>query len=310
MKISVFIPTHAPHEERLRRTLQGLRAQTLPVSEWETVLVDNASARPIDVTRFASDAPVNLRVVSEPALGLSHARLRGFAETESPVIVMVDDDNVLAPDYLSKALEFLHAYPRVGAVGGRVLPEFAISPAPWLKPFDGLLALRDLGDEIIVANRRKDPTGIWEYPLCAPIGAGMVVRREALQLWLSAGASGITDRRGGELTSGGDNDMVFSMLEAGWQVAYLPGLSLIHLIPEGRMTEGYLCRLNRGIQKSWMDVLRRHGANPWPVIPRWTVPFRKVKAWLALRAWSSPERRIRWSGICGQLEGLALPWPR
>ena len=73
------------------------------------------------------------------------------------------------------------------------------------------------------------------------------------QAWLDArtGGSGVlTDRRGNELTSGGDNDIVFCVMQAGWEVAYVPQLSLTHLIPAGRLEAGYLARLNRGIQKS------------------------------------------------------------
>ena len=43
MTVSVIIPTHNPDPGRLRRTLLGLRAQTLPAAAWEAVLVNNAS---------------------------------------------------------------------------------------------------------------------------------------------------------------------------------------------------------------------------------------------------------------------------
>ena len=44
--VSVLISTHSPHEGRLKRTLQGLRAQTIPLGRWELVLVDNATPDP------------------------------------------------------------------------------------------------------------------------------------------------------------------------------------------------------------------------------------------------------------------------
>ena len=111
------------------------------------------------------------------------------------------------------------------------------------------------------------------------------------------------DRRGAALTSSGDNDIIFSVLRSGWQVAYFPDLTLTHLIPANRLQPDYLARLNRGIQQSWQQVLRRHGASPWPAIAPWTVPLRQAKAWFAYRAWSTPAARIRWQGACGHFEG-------
>jgi len=304
-KISVVLPTHNPDRERFGRTLAGLRAQTLSASHWELLVVDNASSPPVSLE---NQAPTGARVVVETTAGLTAARLRGFKETTAEFIVMVDDDNVLSPAYLEQVLALFSANPRIGALGGRSLPEFAHEPESWKREFFGLLALRDLGEKAITSSHPQT-TGAPspDYPGCAPIGAGMALRRSALQPWIEATqtSSAITDRRGNELTSGGDNDIVFSILAGGWEVGYFPVLSLTHLIPDSRLTPAYLGRLNRGIRKSWMQVLRRHGANPWAPIHPWTLPLRKAKAWFNYRAWSSPAARIRWQGACGQFEGLA-----
>lgn len=120
-------------------------------------------------------------------------------------------------------------------------------------------------------------------------------------------AKDLFDRRGSELTSGGDNDIILTLMRHGWEIAYLPELALTHLIPADRVTASYLGRLNRGIRKSWRQVLARHEANPWAPILRWTVPLRKFQAWFACRAWSSPAARIRWLGAGGHFEGRSSP---
>lgn len=306
--LSVIVPTHNPHRGRLARTLAGLAAQTLPAAQWETILVDNASQPALSAAEFAPLAPANFRIVAEPQLGLTSARRRGFAEARGEFIVMVDDDNVLAPDYLAQMLALFAAHPRVGALGGRSIGELETPrPAWWQPEFDGLIACRDLGDAPLFATALRDEcSGRNEYPLCAPIGAGMALRRAALDAWLhDASAHALPDRKGRDLSSSGDNDIVLTILRAGWHLAYFPALALTHLIPTGRVQPDYLARLNRGIARSWVRVLAKHEANPWPPIAPWTVPLRQAKAWFAYRAWSGPVARIRWQGACGHFEGLA-----
>jgi len=305
--LTVIIPAHNPAADRLGRTLAALRAQTLDASAWELIIVDNASSPPIDADRARANGPRNLRVIAEPQPGLTFARRCGLTAARGEFIVLVDDDNLLQPDYLAQVVELFQAHPRVGACGGKSVPEFSQPPAPWVREFDGLLACRDLGGQPLISSGLLNPdTGRPVYPAFAPIGAGLALRREAARLWLADPTTQtLPDRKGRELSSGGDNDIILTLMRGGWEVAYFPSLSLTHLIPPERTDAAYLGRLNRGIQKSWMQVLARHDANPWPVIPRWTVPLRLAKAWFAHRAWSSPAARIRWQGACGHFEGRA-----
>lgn len=308
LRLSVIVPTHNPHPGRLARTLDALAAQTLPVAEWETLLVDNASVPSLGVDALAPSSSRNLRIVREVELGLSHARRCGLQAARGELCVFVDDDNCLAPDYLANALDAFARHPELGAAGGPSRPEFETPPPDWAGEFLPLLALRDLGSEPTLAKLETPVVGGHPaYPACAPIGAGMVVRRSAVQSWIDRSDRGPADRRGRELTSGGDNDIVLSILRAGWQVGYFPELALTHLIPASRLDPDYLARLNRGIQKSWMQVLALHDANPWPPISRGSVPLRKMKAWLHHRAWESSAAFIRWQGSCGHFEGRALP---
>lgn len=305
LPLTVVIPTHNPHGGRLQRTLRALRAQTLPTGQWECVLVDNASAPALTLADWSAHGPVGLRLVSEPTPGLSHARRRGFHEGRGDIFVLVDDDNELAPDYLAEVLRLFTAHPRVGALGGRSLPEFEQPPEAWAREFDGLIACRDLGNTpLISAGLRHPTTGRNDYPMFAPMGAGMALRRAAAQAWLGRShAATLPDRQGSSLSSSGDNDIILCAMAAGWESAYFPTLRLTHLIPPVRTTRDYLGRLNRGIQNSWMRVLARHDANPWPPLAPWTVPLRCAKAWFIHRAWSSPAAWVRWQGACGHFEG-------
>jgi glycosyltransferase involved in cell wall biosynthesis len=306
--LTVVIPAHNPNLERLGQALLGLRAQTLECAQWETLLVDNASTQFPKETWLRQNAPQNTRVLIEPLLGLSAARRCGLREAAGDIAVLVDDDNVLQANYLENAVKIFTADPRIGLAGGRSLPSFESAPPDWANEFFPLLALRDLGAAAIVSNGLRPRGAIRNsYPAYAPIGAGMALRRGAWESWLAAPIGGITDRRGGELSSSGDNDIVLSAMRADWEVGYFPDLELLHVIPPARLEPRYLARLNLDIQKSWMRVLTLHDANPWPPLGKTGAALRKVKAWFAYRAWSSPAARIRWCGACGHFEGRTTP---
>ena len=129
MTISVIIPTHNPRPEVLARTLAALQAQDLPLDAWELILVDNASSPslPGDLLAWHPRG----RVIAAPTLGLTPARFRGIQEADGDLLVWCDDDNLLAPDYLTQAGKTFVAEPRLGAAGGKSIPEYASPPPAW-----------------------------------------------------------------------------------------------------------------------------------------------------------------------------------
>ena len=242
--LSFIIPTHNPKHDYLTRTLKALAAQTLSADRWELVIVDNKSEgigyRILDVVRgsgvkgLSNVEKANVRIVREEKLGLTYARVRGFKEAKGEIVVMVDDDNVLKPDYLERAVEILEKNPQLGAIGGKVLPEFEIEPPEWLKGRPKGLGLRDLGDSKIVYPDEKRPlleggrgqagrkTKVTEFPECAPIGAGMVIRREAALEYVAR----IQELMGESVASGGSR-------VAGGQKSEVRGRSFFATNPAG-----------------------------------------------------------------------------
>jgi glycosyltransferase involved in cell wall biosynthesis len=296
--------------------LEGLKAQTLPRDQWELVLIDNASPDPALLSGIDLSWHLHARVARELRLGLTYARLAGFHAARGALLVYVDDDNVLAPNYLQEVISLFAQYPQLGAAGGKSLPGWEVEPLPWVHQFAANLALRDLGKHEQIAGLTAPPS----YPAFAPVGAGMALRREVLdgyeEVLRDRARPALLDRCGGQLTSGGDNDIILTALKCGWQVGYFPTLCLTHLIPVGRTTVEYLARLNQGVARSWVQVLALHGIRPWPAISSsWTVLFRKWRAYLSYRAWRDPVSYVRWRGACGafegrgDLQGLALGAP-
>ena len=302
--ISVIVPTRNPHPGRLAQTLAGLAAQTLSTSDWEVLLVDNGSDAPLKDAALTCLSAAT-RVIRESSIGLTPARLAGINAARGEVVVFVDDDNVLDRGYLTAVEKSFAARPTLGAAGGPVVPVWESTPPEWTQEFHGLLALRDLGPEVRIAQGgAREP-----WPHFAPVGAGLAVRRWHALAYAEAVTRdprrGRLDRSAGNLSSGGDNDLVFTTLHAGGDVAYLPDLKLRHLIPQTRLQPAYLARLNRGIMRTWVQVLALHGQCPWPAISRVSVPLRAARAYLRARAWRGPAERVRWAGMLGQFEGQA-----
>ncbi|MDN3548737.1 glycosyltransferase [Mucilaginibacter aquaedulcis] len=301
MKFSVIIPTYNPHQDILSRTLVGLKRQTMKLDLWELIIINNNSSNNFQ-QNLNLDWHPSARLVNENKKGLTYARLKGFRESNAEFILMVDDDNVLKSDYLEQAYDIFNRYPYIGAIGGKSVPSFEISPPDWLSEFYSILALRDFGDEALTTS--------WDhtYPDTAPIGAGMAIRRTALNSYIkkiSLGTNTISDRTPTSLTSGGDNDIILEIMKSGWQIGYFPQLVLKHIIPAERLTPTYLARLANDSSKSWAKLLQSHRINPWKTIKKSGILPRKIKAWFTYKAWKNHASYIRWRGACGLFEGLA-----
>lgn len=310
MTLTVIIPTYAPRPDYLARTLAALRAQDLPLADWELLLIDNASPAPLAPSLL--DWHPRGRVVREEKLGLTHARLRGLREASGELLVWADDDNLLDPDYLRLALAAFSADTALGAAGGKSIPEYETPPPPWFHTGLAPIGCRDLGDQPVY--NLWQPGERRSYPIHLPIGAGLVIRRQALRIWTELVARDPVrqafGRTGSALTSGEDCDINLTLLAAGWKLAYLPALRLTHLIPPRRLTIDYQCRISRVSFRDFVRVLAIHDIRLWPAIPRWGVLPRQLKAWFTHRAWRDPASRIRWQGACGQIEGRSQIHPK
>ncbi|MGA2243456.1 MAG: glycosyltransferase [Verrucomicrobiota bacterium] len=238
-EISVIICTHKPRSEYLRRTLAALEAQTLPKCQWELLLVDNASQPAVAQEHDLSWHPLGRHLI-EPRLGLTPARLRGIAESRGPWLVFVDDDNLLAADYLSRVLTVAAGHPRLGVFGAGILqPEFETPPPAGLEHLFPLLALRDVKSP----RRSGDPRNAESLPC----GAGLCVRRETARQFAALvdrlKSCVVLGRKGGELFSHEDDLFSWAAAGQGLEFGVFPELRITHLISAGRLNQAYFLRL-------------------------------------------------------------------
>jgi glycosyltransferase involved in cell wall biosynthesis len=257
--LSVVICTHNPRPDYLTRVLGSLRTQTHPSDGWELLVVDNASDTPLpEDTGLAGH--LRARVVREERLGVGFARVRAMTEASGDLIVHVDDDNVLASDYLANVVRIARDFPFLGAFGaGSVIPEFETGPEPWCSPYLPMLALRVL-PRIRWSNSTSDSDA-------TPFGAGMCVRRPVadhfcrkfaadrfLQEFGTKGKSGASGDIRGE-----DELMAWSGRDLGYGWGNFPELAITHLIPRWRVTESYLLRMVE--RQAKLGILLRYAMN-------------------------------------------------
>lgn len=237
LKISVIIPTYNPRRDYLERTLDALRNQVLCKDKWELLLVDNAS------DKFLSDE-LNLtwhphgRVIRENELGLTSARIRGIRESIAPLLVLVDDDNVLDPDYLSRILEIAEKFTVLGAWSGQVIPEFEIAPPSEIKPFLHVLCIREFA-----RDTWSNSVNLGQLPF----GAGMCIRRHVAEHYeksvvLDPNRLGL-DRKGNSLASSGDLDIGLASIDLNMGTGLFKDLKVTHLISARRLTSVYILKL-------------------------------------------------------------------
>ena len=270
--IAVAICTFNPKKEVLERTLEALRAQTLSSERWDLLIVDNKSTPPLAVD-LCSWHP-NARVVREEVAGLTPARLRAFQELPHDLILFVDDDNVLDPDYLESVLSIAAAHPSLGAFGGRATPVYEVEPE------DALRARADFA-----ALKRNVPRAVWGNtfsPEFCPFGAGMVVRRQVGQHYLERlkgnSTLGALDRCGDLNLFCGDCDLAWCAIDIGLGLGVFPQLHFQHLTPAKRVSKDYLLSVAEGSSYSWLLLHRIRGL-PHPALQKDTSMLGRLRSW-------------------------------
>lgn len=242
LAVDVCICTHNPRPDLLAAVIRALASQTAKSESFNVIVIDNMSEPPVsaDVLAPLAAGGVDARIVVEPALGLTQARLRAGREAKGEWICFVDDDNVLAPNYLEAVLDHIRTHPESGAFGGRMLLPASVSSPRWAAPFLPFLGIKDLGD-------RPQEALAAQWVECEPAGAGAVVHRSVMDAFCTLVAERPAalelGRKGQGLASCDDSALMRGSYKLGRTVAYDPDLVLDHYINPSRLRFAYLMRL-------------------------------------------------------------------
>ena len=224
---------------RISNTLKYLSKQRIfDTISWEIILVDNASSdntREIAATFWRSlNTSINLRIVQEHRLGLSYARESGIAEANFSIIIFCDDDNLFCDTYIQTAFRIMTENTSIGVCGGWCEADVEVPFDKWMIPFLPALA---------VGKPYSKSMYLGKIGKCVN-GAGMVIRNQYYQNIKNKGfRSLLEDRKQNILSSGGDTELCWAMMYAGYEIYFDEVLYFKHLIPPTRLTNEYLLKL-------------------------------------------------------------------
>lgn len=304
--ISVILITHSPDKIQLEKALNSLKSQNLSQEKWELLLIDHGTPNRTYLQNIDLSWHPFSGIIREEKMDLIWAKIAGIKASQGSYLLLIDDQNALAENYLTEILQIFQTYPQLGAIGGKSLPVFESKPPEWIWQFWDSLGLRDLGETPLIYELQSQKN-LQEYARFLPINMGMVVRKKALSSYvhrvLIQGSIPSKSLRQTSLR-GGDYDLILTLLQERWSMGYFPQLQLTHFIPSYCLTKEYLAHLNYVHSCVQTQVLDFHGFLNDQKIPTWTIPFHKIQTFWQYQPWQNHVSYIRWKGACGIFDGL------
>jgi hypothetical protein len=281
--LTVVIPTYNPRLDHLERVLVSLRAQTVPLPEWDLLVVDNNSNPPLAGQIDISWHPRG-EVLVETTQGKMHAIRAAFRHTCTDLVMFLDDDTVANADLIEQTLRVASQHTMLGAWSPRVELEFEDPAAAPPSRLRSLLSERLIEKASWSNDLSHTPSTPW--------GGGMCLRRAVADAYLAQTADRPNrlqlDPMGDQPGYGGDTDLAYTGCSIGLGMGVFPQLVITHLIPTRRSTVEYLLRNLEAHEYS--HILHHHalyGAAP----PHPTLGVR-ARRWLRWLRGDSLERAI------------------
>jgi GT2 family glycosyltransferase len=267
----------------------ALRAQTLPASDVEIIVVDNASA---DGTREWLASQADIRVIrNEVNTGFAAACNQGMRASDTPFVALLNDDTKPEPGWLAALLSSLH--PLGGGAGGERIGSVA-----------SLMLYADRPDVVQSAGISMDRAAIaWDrlggqlaaeaQQPCEVFGASggaCLYRREMLT------EIGLFDERFFAYLE--DVDLAWRAQRAGWRCAYAPQARVLHFTSATSGQGSPFKHRLLGRNKLWLAA-KNARLRDWPLIGAYDAAA-VLYAGLA---------RGDWSHLRGRLDAFKA-WPK
>lgn len=228
----------------LQETLKGLLTQSEPPAAYEIVIVDDGSTPPVSLPNALMQ---RCRLLRTNGVERSRARNLGAAAARGGVLIFLDDDMTVAPDFVRWHVLAHEEWPETIVTGAIRLP-----PTSLQTPF-GRFRQR-------LEDAALPPSGGWIAARNRCAAGNMSVRAESFR------PLGGFDPA---LSSSEDQDLAMRFTARGGRLAYLPEASAIHR-DEGLDLRRYCRRSEWGMEfmipfclryADWPENLRRAEVN-------------------------------------------------
>jgi len=200
---SVIIATHN-RQQRLSQTLSSIAQQEFGTGEYEIIVVDDGSNPPVVIE--SGDETPSVMLVRVEGLERSAARNRGAAVARGELLIFIDDDISVEPDFVAAHVRAGDEWPGVLAVGAISLPDEAMAT-----PFGRFRQKLERHEATLARGLTPGRN------FCT--AANMSIPRDAF-----LGLGGFD----ASITSGEDQDFALRHTAGGGRIAFLPEADAVH----------------------------------------------------------------------------------
>jgi glycosyltransferase involved in cell wall biosynthesis len=194
----------------------------------ELLIVDNASTDGTaeKMREMAAFNPCMV-VCGENEIGISVARNTALKKARGEFVLFLDDDAVPELGWLAAYQIFLSTLPseKIAVVGGAVIPEYEVPPPRWMD-----------------AEKRFE---MGNEPECFPLGGSTAEGNSAYRR-VAVMEAGMFDKqlghKGGALGYREGSDLNLRLQNKGYEIWWLPGAAVRHLIHANRLNLGWALR--------------------------------------------------------------------
>jgi glucosyl-dolichyl phosphate glucuronosyltransferase len=263
--ISIIVCTYN-RQKYIDKCLMSIANQTADKASYELIIINNNSNDQSHdiISDFISKQHkvIQCSYFIEQNQGLSFARNRGIKESIGNFYVFIDDDAFIEETYVTNLQTYLKQY-GVDSIGfgGKIVPFLESALPNWMSSFlMPLMSVIDKGEIVSEFSYQH-----------YPIGANMGMSKRAID---EIGNFNVTlGRVGTNLIGGEEKDLFIRMKHAGFRILYFPKIVAHHVVPDSRLTIGFIKQQALGIGISEMiRVNKEAGFSP---LKRWLLELYK-----------------------------------
>jgi len=142
----------------------------------------------------------------------------------------------LASNYVNDLFNIFEGDDKIAIVGGNGTPITEVEPPIWFNKF--------------IESYAAFPQAAHSQFMNSVYGAGMGIRKSIYNKIKTS--SFLSDRKMGQLSSGGDSELCYQFKFSGYKIWYDEGLKFKHFIPKNRLEWNYLKKLHLGFAKTYV----------------------------------------------------------